>query len=364
MSFRSLALTATALVTAAGGLTCVAGATTPSDAPVIAVVDSGVRPTHQEFDYQGASSTTDQFVGWWDFTGERKGSVVLPAAGQSWDTAVADPYDTNGHGTLTAAMAAGLNVEPTATHSAAPGAKLAIARVATADGTIQGDVAAAVRWATDTVHADVINISIANAVPEPGSVFVDALAAISYARSKGVLVVVANGNGLGNALVPGMPGWSAGAYAGSGSVLAVGASEDIYKYLVSTDPEVVAVFTATGPSSSRDTGYRSEGGTSFASPYVAGFAASLIEAARTAGTPLPVDRLETLIKYSATDDPSTPPTFEGYGRISQAELAAARAHAAAGTLPTPATDANGQVNQFYVDTLNPFERTVWDFPSS
>ena len=36
--------------------------------PVIAMVDTGVNPHHQEFDYGGPSDTTDQLVGWWDFS--------------------------------------------------------------------------------------------------------------------------------------------------------------------------------------------------------------------------------------------------------------------------------------------------------
>ena len=320
-------------------------------APVVAVIDTGVRATHQEFDYRGKASTTDQFVAWWDFTDEVKKTVSLPAAGQLWDTQVADPYDTYGHGTLTASMVGGRTASPQKTPAAAPGTKLAIAKVGKKDGTISGDLAAAVTWADTTVHADVISLSIGSPTPIPAAVWSDVFAAIRTARQHGILVVVANGNGFANAGVPGDPGWANFASA-STNVLAVGAA-GADGVLVSTDPEVAAVFTVTGPSYKDNTSYVTESGTSFATPYTAGFAAALITASRAGGHPLKADGLEKLIKYSATDT-ALPPQFEGYGDISRAELPAALAHARAGTLPTPNT-----LNQLYVETVAGGLRSVW-----
>src|SRR5688572_18294914 len=97
--------------------------------PVVAVVDTGLRATHQEFDYRGPTSTSDQVVAWWDFTSEVKEKVALPGPGQLWDTAVRDPYDRQGHGTGTAAMAVGRNAVPEKTPAALPGGKVAIAKV-------------------------------------------------------------------------------------------------------------------------------------------------------------------------------------------------------------------------------------------
>ena len=329
-------------------------ATPAVKAPVIAVVDTGVRPTHQEFDYRGKTSATDQFVGWWDFTNEKKSTAVLPKVGQTWDTQVADPYDGYGHGTLTAAMAAGINVDPRKTPSAAPGAKLAIARVGTSTGSISGDIGAAVTWADTTIHADVITISIGSIVPIPADVSRGVFDAIATARSHGILVTVSNGNGFANAGVPGDPGW-AGNYAASTHALAVGAA-GVDGYQVSTDPEVAAVFTITGPGQKNDKDYVTESGTSFATPYVAGFAATLIKASREGGHPLTADRLEQLLKYSATDT-SVPPQFEGYGVLSAAELSAAVAHARAGTLPTrPSPDVSGT----YVEDVAGTLRTAWE----
>jgi hypothetical protein len=322
-------------------------------APVVAVIDSGVRPTHREFDYRGPTSTSDQFVGWWDFTSEVKGSIVLPAPGQVWDTQVKTPYDRNGHGTLTASMVGGRTASSLKTPAAAPGTKLAIAKIGNGDGVLEGDLGKAVTWAASTVHADIISISLNTIVPVPADIYRSDFDAIAAARRAGVLVVVANGNGFANAGGPGDPGW-ANWVSSSPDVLTVGAS-GAQGYLASTDPEVAALYTVTGPSFKDDTSYVTESGTSFGTPYVAGFAAALVKAARTGRHPLAVDRLEQLLKYSATDT-ATQPQFEGYGVLSPHELPAALAHARGGTLPgRPSPDTTG----LYVEGVAGTLRSAW-----
>jgi hypothetical protein len=322
-------------------------------APVVAVIDSGVRPTHREFDYRGPTSTVDQFVGWWDFTSEVKGKIVLPNVGQSWDSQVKTPYDRNGHGTLTASMVGGRTAFSVKTPSAAPGTKLAIAKIGNGDGVLEGDLGAAVTWAVDTVHADIISISANTLFPVPADLYRSDFDAIAAARRAGVLVVVANGNGFLNVGVPGDPGW-ANWTSSSPDVLTVGAS-GADGYFVSTDPEVTAAFTVTGASNKGDTTYVAESGTSFGTPYVASFAAALIKAGRQGGHPLSVDRLEQLLKYSATDT-SMQPQFEGYGELSAKELPAALVHARAGTLPgRPSPD----LTALYVEDVAGTLRTVW-----
>jgi hypothetical protein len=351
---RTALLTACALaLVAAPHAAAAKPAPRPVKAPVVAVIDSGVRPTHREFDYRGRASTADQFVAWWDFTSEVKNKVVHPAVGQAWDTQVRDPYDRNGHGTLTASMVGGRTASAVKTPSAAPRTKLAIAKVGNGDGVIEGDVAAAVDWAVTTVHADVVNISLGSIVPVPAEVFRADYDAIARARRAGVLVVVANGNGYANAGIPGDPGW-ANWTSSSPDVLAVGAS-GYDAYTVATDPEVTAAFTVTGPSHKDDTAYVRASGTSFSAPYTAGFAAALVAAGRAGRHPLAVGRLETLLKQSATDT-GTPPAFEGYGVLSHRELAAAVRHARAGTLPArPAPD----LNALYVESVAGTLRAAW-----
>ena len=351
----AVAVTATLLVAAphAGAAARKAAAPVVRE-PVVAVIDTGARATHQEFDYRGPTSARDQFVGWWDFTSEVKGKIALPGPGQVWDTAVRDPYDRHGHGTGTAGMAVGRNVVAPKTPSALPGGKLAVAKVGNKDGLIEGDIAAAIRWAADTVRADVISISIGSIVPYPAAAARDDYDAIKAARAKGVLVVVANGNGWGNVgLLPGDPGWASN-YSSSTNVLTVGAS-DSAGLLVTTDPEVAADYTVITAAAQADNAYAETGGTSFSAPFVAGFAGATLREARAAGRPLPVARLEQLIKYVAKDT-SIPPSFEGYGTLSLAELPLAQRHARAGTLPSrPATD----LNAMYVEDVAGTLRSAW-----
>ena len=330
--------------------------------PVVTLIDTGVRATHREFDYRGRTSTTDQLVGWWDFSSERKGRVVLPGPGQTWDTQVRDPYDKVGHGTLTAGMVGGRNLSPQKTPSAYPGAKLAIAKVSYyVNGTTDPEttidpyaIAPAIHWAVDSVHTDVISISIGSVVPIPATVNRDVYDAISYARAHGVLVVVSNGNGWGDlGLVPGDPGWASSSSA-SPDVLSVGAQGST-ALLNSTDPEVASVYSITGPSNADDNSYTTNGGTSFGTPYVAGFAAAVLLASRQGGHPLGVAALEQFVKDSSNDT-GMPPQFEGYGVVGQAQLPTALANARAGRRPVrPSPD----LSALYVDGVAGTLRLLW-----
>ena len=245
-------------------------------------------------------------------------------------------------------MAAGRNVAAAKTKSLAPGAPLIIAKVMDEGASVQNNhaVADAVRWAVDEQHADVINISIYYFFPLPNNAD-PTYAAIDYARSKGVLVTVCNGNGFTNAaLYPGAPGWNT-SYDNSPSVLAVGAS-GVNAVRMHTDPEVAGqAFDLMGADAFDADGYFSWTGTSFSAPLVAGFAARLVAAARDNGRVLGGDALERLVKYSARDT-AMPPTLEGYGVIDAAQLPPALVHARNGTQPArPKRD----LNAIYVDTL-------------
>lgn len=323
----------------AGAAPAAAQEVDPTQGVRIAMIDSGINAAHQEF-------APGQLVGYWDFT---KGT---PRPGQAFDPDN-PPADDNGHGTLTSAMAAGLNADPRKTPSFAPGFRLSMADVGEGDGTISGDLAAAIRWSVDTIRADVINISIGSIVPVPGApLLIEEYTALQEARAKGVLVVVANGNGIGNAgLVPG--DGASSFYASSQDVLAVGAS-GLDGATVSYQPEVAAQYLITGPTNDSTDEYEDAGGTSFSSPLTAGFAARLIAEARAAGRVLEAPELETLVKYAARDT-QIPPFWEGYGVIDAMQLEAALAHARAGTLPTrPSPD----VNALYVEQVAGTERAL------
>ena len=307
----------------------------------VCVVDSGVNAAHKEF-------AAGQLVGFWNFTDASRRTVG------AFDPKY-KPADGNGHGTLTASMAVGLNADPRKTKSFAPGFPFAAAQVSTPDGTVSGDIAGAVRWCVDTITASVINISIGSIVPL--SVAGDLLSgevydAIAYARSKGVLVTVANGNGTGNlGLVPG-DGASSN-FSMSLDVLAVGAS-GLSGATVSYQPEVAAQYLVTGPVHNNTTGYENTGGTSFSAPLVAGFAARLIAEARSAGRDLTAGPLEALVK-SAAGDTELPPIWEGYGVIDAARLAGALAAAREGRLvarPDP------DVSAMYVEDVAGTQRRL------
>jgi hypothetical protein len=239
-------------------------------------VDSGINAKHQEF-------APDQLVGYWDFTDP----AARPAG--AFDPKH-QPADDNGHGTLTSSMAVRLNKSAQKTPSSAPGFKFAMADVVTGSGSVSGDIAGGIRWCVDTIKADV-NISIGTIVPNPvlsRQIWAADYAALRYAREKGVLTTVANGNGTGNlGLVPG-DGASSN-YGSSLAVLAVGAS-GTQGALVSYQPEVAAQYSITGPENEGTNGYVDSGGTSFSSPLTGGFAARLIAEARSVGKTLKADQ--------------------------------------------------------------------------
>ena len=314
--------------------------------PIVVMLDTGIRATHQEFDYRGPGATTGQMVAWWDFTGDRKGKVVEPKVGQLWDPLVPEPYDPVGHGTGVAAMAVGLNRDPLKTPSAAPGFRFGVARVLAITSGEQAPLGDAVRWAVRTVHASVINISIGSIAPLPALVVADDYAAFDEARAAGVLIVVGNGNGWGNVgCAPGEPGWAT-FYSSSTAVLSVGAAGPLSP-CYTTDPEVT---TNDGPwtaSVSGDHDYDHHSGTSFASPFIAGFAARLIAQARTAHRTVSPAYLQQLIEYLAVDT-VLPPQFEGYGEVELTQLPLGLTYAAAGTLPAR---PNPDLTKRYVDQI-------------
>src|SRR5687767_1389310 len=117
MKIRSL-LAVSAIVGSAVLAAPVAAAPAPVKTPVIAMIDTGINPFHQEFDYRGPDATDDQIVAWWDFGTDAE---HLPAPGQVWDNVRTTPFDPNGHGSSTASVAAGLNRSPDKTPSFAPG---------------------------------------------------------------------------------------------------------------------------------------------------------------------------------------------------------------------------------------------------
>lgn len=313
----------------------------PTQGVRIAVIDTGINAAHEAF-------APGQLVGYWNFVEHKPPRRGAPAFDPDHE-----PADDNGHGTLTAAMAAAIDNDSSKTPSFAPGFRLAMADVGEGNGAVSGDIAAAIRWSVRTIGADVINVSIGSVAPIPGAPILFAeYVALQEARAAGVLVTVANGNGTGNLGV--VPGDGASSlYSSSRDVLAVGAA-GTSGATVSYQPEVAAQFSIVGPRRDAPDTYRKASGTSFSSPLVAGFAARLIAEARAAGRELKAGELETLLKYAARDT-EMPPVWEGYGVLDAAALEPALAHARAGTLPQrPDADVSG----LYVERVAGAERDL------
>jgi serine protease len=307
----------------------------PVLAPVkVAVVDSGIDGGHPEF--AGRIALAKSFVG---------GSALT---------------DEQGHGTFVAGeIAAAMNNGVGIAGIAFP-AQLLIAKVVDKDGTISlENESAAIHWAVDH-GARVINLSLGG-LRDPGEPSNDTYspleaAAVSYAVSKGVVVVAAVGN---SDQAPATP-WNYASYpaalphvigvaalAQDGSVPLFSDRDPVYVDLAAPGAGVLSTFpralTAARPECT-DQGYAdcagdeySGGeGTSFAAPQVSAAAALLI----ASDPALTSDQVSTLLERSAVDmtptdgchacaigrDPLT-----GWGRL---DITGALEALAAGPLPT------------------------------
>ena len=261
----------------------------------VAVIDSGIDGGHPEF--AGRIALSKSFVG---------GSALT---------------DEQGHGTFVAGeIAAAMNNGVGISGIAFP-AQLLIAKVVDRDGTISlENEAAAIHWAADH-GARVINLSLGG-LRDPGEPSNDTYspleaAAVSYAVSKGVVVVAAVGN---SDQAPSTP-WNYASYpaalphvigvaalAQDGSVPLFSDRDQVYVDLAAPGAGVLSTFpralTAARPECA-DQGYSdcagdeySGGeGTSFAAPQVSAAAALLLATDPT----LRPDQVATLLERSAVD---------------------------------------------------------------
>ena len=267
----------------------------------VAILDSGIDSAHPEL--QSRIEDGKSFVS------------------SSWEN------DTNGHGTFVAGeIAAALNNSQGIAGVGFP-AKLLVAKIVRADGTISPDAeASAIRWAVDN-GARVINMSFGG-VRDPSDPDGDTYspleaAAVRYAVDKGVLVVAAVGNA-DNA--PTEPWGYAGYPAALPHVLGVSAiardgtvpnfsnrdrrHNDIAapgEEIFSTLPRALTFGAKPGclPQGYSDCGpmeFRRGEGTSFSAPQVAGAAAVLFAAEPSATA----DQVANALTRSAADaDPDT-----------------------------------------------------------
>ncbi len=268
----------------------------PVLAPVrVAVVDSGIDGGHPDF--AGRIALAKSFVG---------GSALT---------------DEQGHGTFVAGEIAASIDNGVGIAGIAFPAQLLIAKVVGADGTISLEAeSAAIHWAVDH-GARVINLSLGG-LRDPGEPSNDTYsaleaAAVSYAVSKGVVVVAAVGN---SDQAPATP-WNYASYpaalphvigvaalAQDGSVPLFSDRDQVFVDLAAPGAGVLSTFpralTAVRPACT-DQGYSdcagdeySGGeGTSFAAPQVSAGAALLLASDPT----LRPDQVATLLERSAVD---------------------------------------------------------------
>jgi len=304
----------------------------------IAVVDSGVDLGHADL--------AGKITGGATFTGcaERANGC----GNGDWQSAP-EAGPPSPHGTHVAGISAATTNNGIGVAGTAPDANLLAVKVLTEDGGSFEEIAAGIRWSADN-GADVINLSL-GALPGVQALVITGLItevqeAITYARSKGVVVVAAAGNDF--ASICGTPSSDEGA-------LCV-ASTDIREqrsafsnFPVKQDLDTVAApggsaflacsedIISTVPLAAEDgfceteegtPGYDFYAGTSMATPHVAGVAALLTAQGRN-----DVDTVDILKRTARTPPANTRGTYTpvyGFG-IVDAQAAVAEPGAAAPT---------------------------------
>ncbi len=261
---------------------------------VVAIIDSGVDGRHPDLAGRvlpGLDASTDQ---------------ELPAGTNT---------DRLGHGTAVASVAAAGLDDGVGMAGLAGGARILPVRVGDpSGGACWSEVAKALVWAADH-GAKVANLSLGG--PDPSEAVKEA---VSYARSRGVLVVASSGN----EALEGNPPLYPAAFP---EVLAVGATTrydtraEYSSYgpqldlvapggagLGTFDDDVAAAF----PASRTRYAYYPMAGTSFAAPHVAGAAALALSLAPALGPP----ELEALLTLTSTDlGPAGRDDEYGWGRL-------------------------------------------------
>lgn len=257
----------------------------------IAILDSGVLPTHPD---------------------------LLQLPGWNFVDNNANTADVTGHGTAVAGAAAAIGNNATGVAGVAGGARILPVRVADSTGyAYYSTIASGVTWAADQ-GARVANASFSG-VYASASV----QSAAQYLRSKGGLLVVSAGNSGSNDGSPATTAMIPVSATDSNDALASWSSYGSY---VAVAAPGVGIWT-TGS----DGSYRAASGTSFSAPITAGVIA-LMMSARPA---LSAAQVEGLLYSTATDlGAAGRDIYYGYGRVdAAAAVSAALASTAADTVP-------------------------------
>ncbi|WP_243704803.1 type VII secretion-associated serine protease mycosin [Micromonospora sp. KC723] len=276
----------------------------------VAVIDSGVSPTHPLLKGQVREGR--------DFNG-------LPQTRGRCDLA--------GHGTIVAGIIAGRDDTGTPYSGIAPAARILPVRVLpdtrrTSDPGLPRQIAAAIRWAADR-DVQVINLSLVT-IDDP-----DLADAVRYALDQGVVVVAAAGNRAQDQRdLPAYPAAYPGVLAVAGVDREGGhvGSSVSGNYVDIAAPGLDIVGPAPG-----GRGYLAEpeGGTSFAAAYVSG-AVALLRSARPDLTP---EQVNHRISRTADNPPEGHNPQLGYGVVNPyralTSLLGSRTDPPAGAMPPP-----------------------------
>lgn len=285
----------------------VAWSTSDGSGVTVAVIDTGVDTTHPDL-----------------------AANLLPGHNVVGTEVSDDVTDGFGHGTHVSGIVAAVTGNALGVAGVAPGARILPVKALGDNGTgWTSDIAEAVVWAVDH-GARVINLSLASS--SDNSVLADSIA---YARSQGVIVVAAAGNGRqrGNATTypAAFPG-----------VLAVAATDvsDVDAAFSSTGSFVDVAAPGVGIHSTVLGGnYGQMSGTSMAAPHVAGVAALLLAELDAEGPIDSTDPVTDLIVRTAEDlgpagwDPAT-----GYGLVDPVAALAAVTNGLPPARPGPPPD--------------------------
>jgi len=293
---------------------------------VIAMLDSGVSPTHPDL--------KDRLRPGYDFIGND-----------------ANPSDDNGHGTFTAGIAAATGNNGIGVAGMNWGARLMPVKILDQDG--RGPVSAfaqGIRYAVDN-GAQIVNVSAGIPIPSQAME-----AAVTYAIGKGIIVVAASGN-----QADGVSNYPA-AYP---NVIAVSASTiddkitdfssyGSYVWLAAPGQDIVSTYYKDG-----DT-YAQLSGTSASTPYVSG-TISLMLSQR--GTLLP-KMVREILRATAVDiDSAGFDPRSGYGRLDTLHsviIATAPDPTLTGAAVTPATGKDTDAYLFTATGFEPNEPvTLW-----
>jgi len=232
-----------------------------------------------------------------------------------------DPFDDNGHGTHVAGLITADGLVPKA-KGVAPDATVIAGKVLSASGSgYFSDIVEAIYWAVDgddgvygtadDFNADAISMSLGTSPPYTYKGYCDGVLpsltnAINYARSKGVLVVVAAGNSGGAGVsIPGCISYST-------TVGAVDSSDKIASWSGKGKGVDISAPGVSLYSTWLGTDYVTASGTSMATPVVSGTVALI----KSAHPTYSVDQVESALFNTAKDLGKTGyDTSYGNGRV-------------------------------------------------